>query len=135
MRLPTLTIGQVARITTVSAKALRHYEALGLLPGIVRVGSYRHYSDEHVLAIRLIRQAQDLGFTLAELRALVREDGCTPDWDAFVLAIETKRQRIQVEIEQLRQREAALVELARTLPGLMAQSDNCDAIASRLVKA
>lgn len=135
MRLPTLTIGQVARITTVSAKALRHYEALGLLPGIVRVGSYRHYNDEHVLAIRLIRQAQDLGFTLAELRALVQEDGCTPDWDAFVLAIEAKRQRIQVEIEQLRQREAALVELARTLPGLMAQSNNCDAIASRLVKA
>ncbi len=70
MRHVTLTIGQVAQLTSVSAKAIRHYEALGLLPFVVRLGSYRHYDQAHVLAIRLIRQAQDLGFTLAELRTM-----------------------------------------------------------------
>ncbi len=133
MRSTTLTIGQVAQLTAVSAKAIRHYEALGLLPFVVRVGSYRHYDQAHVLAIRLIRQAQDLGFTLVELRALVQDDGCTPDWAAFVMAIEAKRQGIQAEIDRLHQRDAALMALAQTLPELMAQSDDCDAIASHLV--
>lgn len=132
MRLPTLTIGQVANITAVSAKAIRHYEALGLLPTVSRVGNYRHYDESHVRAIRLIRQAQDLGFTLIELRALGHED-CTPDWAAFVRAINAKRLHLQAEIEALHRRDLALMALARTLPELVAQSNDCDAIAAQLV--
>lgn len=135
MRTPTFTIGQAAQATAVSAKAIRHYEALGLLPFVLRIGSYRHYEQAHLLAIRLIRQAQDLGFTLAELRALVREDDCTPDWAALVQAIEGKRQGIHAEMAQLRKRDTALMALARTLPELMAQSNDCDVIASQLVKS
>lgn len=134
MRHVTLTIGQVAQLTSVSAKAIRHYEALGLLPFVVRVGSYRHYDQAHVLAIRLIRQAQDLGFTLAELQALLLEDGCTPDWAAMLQSIDVKRQCIQAEIDQLHQRDRALKALAQTLPELMAQSNDCDVIASQLIK-
>lgn len=134
MRPSTLTIGQVAALTTVSAKAIRHYEVMGLLPFVSRVGSYRHYDQAHVLAIRLIRQAQDLGFTLVELQSLMADDGCTPDWAALIQAIESKRLGIQASIDQLLQRDSALKALAKALPELIAQSDDCDAVASRLVK-
>lgn len=130
----TLTIGQIAKRTAVSAKAIRHYESMGLLPFVLRVGSYRHYDQAHVLAIRLIRQAQDLGFTLAELQSLMADDGCTPDWAALTQAIEGKREHIQAAIAQLHQRDAALKALAQALPDLIAQSNDCDAIASQLVQ-
>ncbi len=129
-----LTIGQVAQRTAVSAKAIRHYEALGLLPFVTRVGSYRHYEQAHVLAIRLIRQAQDLGFTLAELQTLLLEDGCTPDWVAMLRAIDAKRLDLQAEIARLHQRDLGLQALAQTLPQLMTQSNDCDVIATQLLK-
>ncbi|MBI5924556.1 MAG: MerR family transcriptional regulator [Aquabacterium sp.] len=135
MQSHTCTIGQVAWLTAVTAKAIRHYESLGLLPFVARAGRYRHYDQAHVLAIRLIRQAQDLGFTLAETQTLLMDDGCTPDWSAMLQAIEAKRQSIQADIERLQQRDLGLNALSQTLSELMAQSNDCDVIATQLANA
>jgi MerR family redox-sensitive transcriptional activator SoxR len=66
-----LTIGDVAKRTGLRVSALRYYEEVGVLPRAARVGGKRHY-DEAVLArLAVIRLAQEVGFTVAEIRSLV----------------------------------------------------------------
>lgn len=67
----TLPIGEVARRAGLRTSALRYYEEVGVLPPAERVGGQRRY-DEAVLArLAVVRLAQDLGFSMAEIRALV----------------------------------------------------------------
>lgn len=69
---PHLTIGQAAQRSGVSAKMLRHYESLGLLPRVARTASgYRLYGEREVHTLRFIRRARDLGFSMAEITELL----------------------------------------------------------------
>jgi Cu(I)-responsive transcriptional regulator len=68
-----MNIGEAAKLSGVSAKMVRHYESLGLLPTVARTDSgYRQYSDKEVHTLRFIRRARDLGFSMAEIGELVK---------------------------------------------------------------
>ena len=86
-------IGAVAKLTGASLKAIRHYEALGLLGTVPRSGAYRLYAADEVLLIQLIKQAQGLGFRLAELVQVLAGRSGPPDWLALAAAIEAKQLR------------------------------------------
>jgi DNA-binding transcriptional MerR regulator len=122
-----LNIAQASRATGVSAKAIREYEALCLIPPVPRrgTGAYRVFSPVHLDAIRLIRQAQALGFTLREIRALGRED-CSPDWPRIRAAAADKRRALEAEQQQLRARQAALDAFERQLGALLGAGDAVD---------
>lgn len=67
-----LNIGQAAAASGVSAKMIRHYEQVGLLPAALRTeAGYRQYGPADVQTLRFIRQARDLGFSIAEITRLV----------------------------------------------------------------
>ena len=67
-----MNIGQAATASAVSAKMIRHYEALGLLPKVPRTAAgYRQYDDASVHTLRFIRRARDLGFSIKEIAALL----------------------------------------------------------------
>lgn len=67
-----LTIGQLARRAGLRPSALRYYEAEGLLEPAERTeAGYRLYAPEAADTVRLIQRAQRLGFSLAEIRALL----------------------------------------------------------------
>ena len=67
-----MNIGQAAEASGVSAKMIRHYEQVGLLPATRRTESgYRQYGDSEVHTLRFVRQARDLGFSIAEIGELV----------------------------------------------------------------
>ncbi|MET0517279.1 MAG: Cu(I)-responsive transcriptional regulator [Burkholderiaceae bacterium] len=70
---PMITIGEAAARSGVSAKMLRHYESLGLLPAVARTeAGYRLYSEQDVHTLRFIRRARDLGFRVAEIAELLK---------------------------------------------------------------
>ncbi|HET9680282.1 MAG TPA: Cu(I)-responsive transcriptional regulator [Gammaproteobacteria bacterium] len=67
-----MNIGKAAREAGLSAKMVRHYEAIGLLPDVPRTAAgYRYYSESQIHTLRFIRRARDLGFTMAQIRTLL----------------------------------------------------------------
>jgi Cu(I)-responsive transcriptional regulator len=76
-----LNIGEAARASGLSARMIRHYEGIGLLPPPTRNASgYRRFTARDLAALRFIRQAGRLGFQLpqvAELMGLWRDSGRT----------------------------------------------------------
>ena len=67
-----MNIGAAAKTSGVSAKMIRHYEAIGLLrPAGRRPNSYREYGSDDVHELRFISRARKLGFALSEIAALL----------------------------------------------------------------
>lgn len=75
----SMNIGEAAKAVGVSAKMIRHYEALGLMPEAVRTDAgYRQYGERDLSVLRFIRQARALGFSMdriADLMGLWADSG------------------------------------------------------------
>ncbi|MCW5641511.1 MAG: MerR family DNA-binding transcriptional regulator [Rhodoferax sp.] len=66
-----MNIGQAAKAAGVSAKMIRHYERIGLLPQAERNDSgYRLYRERDVSLLRFIRQSRSLGFSVPQIADL-----------------------------------------------------------------
>ena len=67
-----LNIGQAANASGVSAKMVRHYEEIGLIPRAKRTpAGYRMYSQSDVHTLRFIKQARNLGFPIERIEKLL----------------------------------------------------------------
>ena len=94
-----LQIGEVAKRAGVSIDTLRYYEKVKLLPPAGRSpGGFRLFAAEHVERIRFIKQAQELGFSLDEIRDLLVTGGadeCRKVHDLLKLKIGEMDQRLK----------------------------------------
>ncbi|WP_417309375.1 Cu(I)-responsive transcriptional regulator [Devosia sp.] len=113
-----MQIGEASRLTGVSAKMIRHYEAIGLIPSADRRESnYRDYGHHDLHRLGFIRRARDLGFSIDEIRDLLRLWDDTQRTSADVKAL------TENHIAELDRRIALLGEMRATLAGL---SSACD---------
>lgn len=109
------TIGKLAGLADVSTDTLRYYERESLLaPTAKSEGGYRLYDGASVGRIRFIKQAQQCGFTLAEILELLtlRQQGAACCGDVRQRAIEKKL--------QLEAKIGALRAMSKSLDGLIA---------------
>ena len=68
-----LTIGQLGRATDTKIETIRYYEKIGLLPAPRRTtGNYRSYEAEHLRRLGFIRHARELGFSIEDVRGLLK---------------------------------------------------------------
>ncbi len=73
-------IGEVSRRTGCNIETIRYYERIGLVPKPERTASrYRIYAREDVQRLVFVRRARELGFTLDEIRDLLRLAADVPD--------------------------------------------------------
>lgn len=106
-----MKIGELSKLTGASVKAIRLYEAMGLLGKIARSGTYRAYSDKNRWQVQVIRQAQSLGFKLAELAPILQAHHAELDWSQLLVHIGRKRADLQQEMQRLRDRDQQLVQI------------------------
>jgi MerR family mercuric resistance operon transcriptional regulator len=67
-----LPIGELSRRTGCKIETIRYYERVGLLPVPGRRGRYRRFDVVDVRRLAFVRRARELGFTLNEVRALLK---------------------------------------------------------------
>jgi len=61
-------IGEASALTQVSAKMIRHYESIGLIPEANRTfANYRLYNDSDFHRVRLIKRPRTLGFSMKQI--------------------------------------------------------------------
>ena len=114
-----MNIGQASKATKVSAKMIRYYESIGLIPKALRsVAGYRHYSDADLGALRFIRSARDLGFPLEKISELLKLWRNEQRPSAEVKAVAEKHiVELNQQIEELIRMRDFLQQIAAACPG------------------
>lgn len=105
-----MNIGEAAGASGVSAKMIRHYEGLSLLPAARRTESgYRQYDQSDLHTLRFIRHSRDLGFSLTEIAELLSlwQNRRRPSSQVKALA--------QAHIKELEQKTAELLAMKAAL--------------------
>jgi MerR family transcriptional regulator, copper efflux regulator len=112
-----VNISKAAKSSGISAKMIRYYEEIGLIPNAKRNDSgYRIYTEADIHTLGFIRRARDLGFTVKQIKGLLAlwhdRDRASSDVKAMAMA----------HIEELRTKIKDLQEMMGTLSHLV---ENC----------
>lgn len=114
-----MNIGQASGASGVSARMIRHYETIGLMPAAARRESgYRDYAEAEVHALRFIRRARDMGFSIDEIAQLLAlwRDQKRASGDVKAMA-ETRLAEIDRRIEDLSAMRRTLAKLVSSCAG------------------
>lgn len=108
-----MNIGEAAKASGVSAKMIRYYESIGLIPAPARTAAgYRVYSEPEIHTLRFIRRSRELGFSVARISQLL-----TLWQDRTRASADVKRLALS-HVEELEQKARDLQEMAGTLKHL-----------------
>jgi MerR family transcriptional regulator, copper efflux regulator len=119
-----LQVGDLAKETGKTVRALHLYEEIGLLrPHARSKGRYRLYGPDALVRVRWIAKLQEMGLSLAEVSELVR------DWessDSAPRAMEKVQRVLEVRLRQAREQMARLRELESELVASLEYLQVCD---------
>lgn len=120
-----LTIGRLARLGGVNLETIRYYERQGLLPKPPRTSTgYRMFPEDAARRLRFIKRAQELGFSLAEIRELLSLRVRPAASRAAV------RARAEAKIADIEQKIRTLRAMNEVLRGLIDRCDECGPVAA-----
>lgn len=114
-----MTIGDAAKTSGLTAKMIRHYEKSGLIQNSPRSESgYRLYNNEQIDQLSFIRQARNLGFSLADIQSLL-ELWQNPERESRAVKqiAQQHLDDISTKIAELQHMERILMELADSCSG------------------
>jgi len=114
-----MNIGDAAKASGVSAKMIRHYESVGLLPPASRTeAGYRQYGENDLRTLQFIRRSRDLGFSIEEIRGLVSlwQDRTRPSREVKALA-KQHLDFLDRKLEELQSMKHALAHLVSCCHG------------------
>lgn len=116
-----INIGEAAEAAGVSAKMIRHYEQIGLVPTATRSESgYRQYSERDVSILRFIRQSRRLGFSMEQIADLLGL------WSNRSRASREVKALAQSHLQALEGKMRELAEVQRALTKLIASCHGDD---------
>jgi len=119
MDIPSRNIGSAAQASGVSAKMIRHYEAIGLIAKPARSFSgYRTYSERDIHTLRFIKQARNLGFSMKQISVLLSlwQNRTRPSREVKNVALQ-HIQELDEKIREMQAMKATLERLARHCHG------------------
>ena len=127
-----MRVGEVAERAGVNVETLRYYERRGLLPAPDRTPSgHRRYDEETVRFLRAIKEAQAVGFTLAEIAEYLRAARRSSPSEALRVRMAAKIDQIDARIAALRRMRD---ELARVVGCACSSLDHCTCGAAYLAR-
>ncbi|MHB1245415.1 MAG: Cu(I)-responsive transcriptional regulator [Sulfuriferula sp.] len=112
-------IGGAAQASGVSAKMIRHYEAIGLITKPARTFSnYRTYSERDIHTLRFIKQARNLGFSMKQISVLLSlwQNRERPSREVKSVALQ-HIQELDAKIAEMQAMKATLERLAKHCHG------------------
>lgn len=115
-----MRISKAAKAAGVGVETIRFYERKGLVAQPTRpaAGGFRSYPAETVARIQFIRQAQDIGFSLREIRELLSlQLDPSADCGEVRAHAQTKLDEVKRKITSLESMKEALEELIEACPG------------------
>jgi MerR family copper efflux transcriptional regulator len=116
----SFTIGRLAREAAINLETVRYYEHEGLLPKAPRSASgYRLFSPDSIRRLRFIKRAQELGFSLKEIRELLALRLSPRTTSAEI------RKRAEVKIADIEGKIKSLVSMSKSLRKLTESCDGC----------
>ena len=122
---PLLLVGELAKATGKTVRAIHLYEDLGLLrPQNRSKGRYRQFLPESVLRVRWIAKLQSLGLSLSEIQEVAREQ---EDSGSAASAAARLREIYRNKLEDTRRKVRELRKLERELQASLTYLDGCDA--------
>jgi MerR family transcriptional regulator, copper efflux regulator len=118
-----LRVGDLAKITGKTVRAIHHYEELGLIEPVGRSkGHYRLFDVETPVRVRWISKLQSLGLSLAEIRTLVKNRRAS---DSAQQSADQLRRMYEEKLSEVRARLTELSALERELEASLLYLDSC----------
>lgn len=129
-----MNISELSRRSGLSTPTLRYYEQIKLLPKAKRkANGYREYSDNDLQQLLLIKQAQQAGFSLTEIKSLLPSNISAWDHDKLIESLSHKINEIEALEKKLVDNKQSLLTLIHAINS-KPDDISCEENAQRLFK-
>ncbi|TCB66390.1 MerR family transcriptional regulator [Acinetobacter sp. ANC 4178] len=128
-----MNISELSKLSGLNTPTIRYYEQIKLLPKAKRLANgYRKYSEDDLRQLNLIKQAQQVGFTLEEIKSLIPANISNWDHGKLIETLSEKVKEITKMQKMLSENKKNLIQLIETIQN-KPQDMSCEDNAKRLM--